>query len=104
MQSLLLDINKEVNKTKTNALSKAEAENYRKKYRSILLKGEKECPENVEAVKKRGPPKQSKSRNLLNRLRKFEDDTLRFMENPIVPFTNNRAENDLRMTTVDFAC
>ena len=68
--------------------------------KGFWFQGEKECPENIKTVKKRGPPKQSKSRNLLNRLRNFEDDTLRFMENPIVPFTNNRAENDLRMTKV----
>ena len=49
---------------------------------------------------KRGKTKQSKSRNLLDRLRKFEDDTLRFMKESMVSFTNNRAENDLRMTKV----
>ena len=100
MQSLLLDINKEVKKTENNVLPKQGIESYREKYRSILLEGAKECPENVEAVKKRGPTKQSKSRNLLNRLRNFENDTLRFMTNSVVPFTNNRAENDLRMTKV----
>ena len=31
---------------------------------------------------------------------KFEDDTLRFMKESMVSFTNNRAENDLRMTKV----
>ena len=41
-----------------------------------------------------------RTRNLLNRLKNFENDTLRFMTTPIVPFTNNRAENDLRMTKV----
>ncbi len=42
----------------------------------------------------------SKSRNLLERLRDFENDTLRFMDDKIVPFSNNQAENDLRMTKV----
>ncbi|MBL3534202.1 MAG: transposase, partial [gamma proteobacterium endosymbiont of Lamellibrachia anaximandri] len=37
---------------------------------------------------------------LLERLRDFEQDVLRFMENEIVPFTNNQGENDLRMTKV----
>ena len=40
----------------------------------------------------------SKSRNLLERLRDFENDTLRFMDDKIAPFSNNQAENDLRMT------
>ncbi len=49
---------------------------------------------------KRGRTKQSKSRNLLDRLIKFEEDVLRFMKESLVPFTNNVAENDLRMTKV----
>lgn len=30
----------------------------------------------------------------------YETETLRFMDTEIVPFTNNREENDLRMTKV----
>ena len=37
---------------------------------------------------------------MLERLRKFEDDLLRFMMIIEVPFTNNRGENDIRMTKV----
>lgn len=40
---------------------------------------------------------QSKTRNLLERLRDREDDILRFARDLAVPFTNNRAEGDLRM-------
>ena len=35
--------------------------------------------------------------NLLRRLRDYKEDTLRFLENPEVSFTNNQAERDLRM-------
>ena len=49
---------------------------------------------------KRGRLKRTKSRNLLERLQKFEEDVLRFMVNEIVPFTNNLGENDIRMTKV----
>jgi len=49
---------------------------------------------------KRGRVKRSKARNLLERLINYEDDVLRFMENPLVPFTNNLGENDIRMTKV----
>jgi len=38
--------------------------------------------------------------NLLERLRGFEQDVLRFMEGENVPFTNNQGGNDLRMTKV----
>jgi transposase len=40
---------------------------------------------------------QTKTRNLLERLRDREDDVLRFAGDLRVPFTNNRAEGDLRM-------
>ena len=75
---------------------------YRQKYREILNKGEIECPEPDRPKKKgkRGRIKKSKSRNLLERLRDYEDDTLRFLENPLVPFSNNLGENDIRMTKV----
>jgi transposase len=42
--------------------------------------------------------KQSKTRNLLERLRDREDDVLRFAHDLSVPFTNNQAERDLRPT------
>ncbi len=44
--------------------------------------------------------KRSKSRNLLERLVKYDEDTLRFMENAEVPFTNNQGERDIRMSKV----
>jgi transposase len=42
--------------------------------------------------------KQSKTRNLLERLRDREADVLRFAHDLSVPFTNNQAERDLRPT------
>jgi transposase len=42
--------------------------------------------------------KQSKTRNLLERLRDREADVLRFAHNLTVPFSNNQAERDLRPT------
>ena len=50
--------------------------------------------------KKRGRNKKTKEMNLLVRLKDYEKDVLRFMEEPIVPFTNNQGENDIRMTKV----
>ena len=44
--------------------------------------------------------KRSKSRNLLERLRDFEKETLLFMDDGKVPFTNNLGESDIRMTKV----
>ena len=75
---------------------------YRKQYQAVLDKADIECPapESVDTTKKRGRQKRSRSRNLLERLRNYEDDTLRFLENIHVPFTNNQGERDLRMTKV----
>jgi len=42
--------------------------------------------------------KQSKTRNLLERLHAREADVLRFAHDLSVPFTNNQAERDLRPT------
>jgi transposase len=101
MKELLAEINKAVDKA-GGKLSKSESERYRKKYRKILRAAEIECPEpkRKKNKNKRGRPKKSKSRNLLERLIKFEDDVLRFMDNKIVPYTNNLGEADLRMTKV----
>lgn len=99
MRDMLVEINEKVKKSKTNKLSQKKIEYYQKRYRTILSQGEKECPAAI-SNGQRGRTKQSKSRNLLDRLRAFENDTLRFMKESIVPFTNNAAENDLRMTKV----
>lgn len=49
---------------------------------------------------KRGRTPQSKAVNLLERLRIYADDVLRFMTDPGVPFTNNLAEQSIRMPKV----
>ena len=48
----------------------------------------------------RGRPKQEKGKNLSDRLLKYQDETLRFLSDSRVPFTNNLAEIDLRMIKV----
>lgn len=45
---------------------------------------------------KRGKPKNTKGRNLLNRLLKHQDGILAFAFEPNIPFTNNQAERDIR--------
>ena len=44
-----------------------------------------------------GKPKRRKGHNLALNLHRYRDETLRFLADPDVPFTNNEAERDLRM-------
>jgi transposase len=83
-------------------LDSIDSKKYRQKYRNLIKKAEVECPEpdRPKQKGKRGRIKKSKSRNLLERLRDYEDDVLRFMDIDYVPFSNNLAENDIRMTKV----
>jgi transposase len=101
MQDLLLEINKAVD-TAGGMLDPPEAKIFKNRYRTLLKDADQECPPPDETKKKgkRGRIARSKSRNLLERLRDYEDDVLRFMTVKEVPFSNNLAENDVRMTKV----
>ena len=96
---------KEINRATSDAggiLGTDESEKYRQRYRTILQNAEAESspPDETNRKGKRGRVRRTKARNLLERLRKYEGDVLRFMDNKNVPFTNNLAENDIRMTKV----
>lgn len=101
MKGLLEEINREVSDA-GGLLQGGESEKYRQQYRLILKDGETECPLPGKTQRKgrRGRVKRSRARNLLERLIEYENDVLRFMDNQIVPFTNNLGENDIRMTKV----
>ena len=93
MKRLLEKINAEVHRS-GGSLSDQKIQKYQKAYRRILKAASTECPENLKSRA------QSKSRNLLERLGAFEDETLMFMTDDDVPFTNNQGERDLRMNKV----
>lgn len=101
IKALLEEINRAVHES-GGKLSDKESTRYWSKYRRILKNAGIECPppDEKERQGKRGRLKRSKARNLLERLVDFEEDVLRFMDNELVPFTNNQGERDIRMTKV----
>ena len=72
---------------------------YRSRYGDILAEGEALNPLAPRSGK-RGQTRQSKPANLLRRLRAYADDVWRFATDPDVPFTNNLAEQAVRMPKV----
>lgn len=103
MQDLLLEALEDVKaQGDANALPTERAEYYTMRYRNLLKGAGSECPAPDEPRQpgQCGRAKRSKARNLLERLQLFEQDVLGFMNDPIVPFTNNQGESDIRMTKV----
>ena len=101
MKKLLCESCDEVNKRETGVLSEAESRKYRKRYRTILTQGGKEMPE----IPKRRDGKRdriakSDAHNLHEARLILEESVLRFMSDPDVSFTNNTAEQKIRMSKV----
>ena len=87
-------------KRESKQLTEKEYKNLQKRYRNILTRGEKELPPSPKTNGKRGKVAKSDAHNLWERLKKHESAVLLFAKVPHVPFTNNRAERDLRMSKV----
>lgn len=102
MKTFLLELNETVVQA-GGQLSPEEDARWRLRYRALLDEAKKECPapEKIHTgPRSKGRTPRSKARNLLERLAAFEAETLRFMTDRHVPFTNNQGENDLRMSKV----
>jgi len=76
-----------------------EVRDLRDLYDAIVAQAEAANPRAL-STGKRGRPKQSKATNLIGRLRDYSDDVWRFMVQANVPFTNNLAEQAVRMPKV----
>ena len=102
LQQLLRNINKAVKRAKAQgkeAFSASHCSQYRQRYMHWISQGLELHPA-VEAEGGNGPPKQSKTHNLLIALSDYADEVLRFMYDFRVPFDNNAAERDIRMLKV----
>jgi transposase len=69
-------------------------------YDAILCEAEQLHPEALKPKNKRGRAKQSIAFNLLRRLRQHTEEVLRFARDLTVPFSNNVAEQAIRMPKV----
>lgn len=102
MQDLLLLAHKEVCQLGT-ALPQERQLWYAKEWDALLRRAEAFNPEDESHLRRalrRGRPKQSKAFNLIRRLRVYRAEVWRFTTDAGVPFTNNLAEQAIRMCKV----
>lgn len=101
MIALLLEAKEVSEATSENHLAKDSAElaSIHLRYDALIAEGlEQNLPPPKRLEKnKRGRPKQSKAKNLLDRLRDFKAEVLAFLTHPLIPFDNNQGERDIRM-------
>lgn len=101
MKHLLQETSAKVARRKRKKLSEAEYKQLQRRYRTLLTQGETELPPiPARSQGQRGKIAKSDAHNLWERLRHYETAVLLFAREPEVAFTNNRAEQDLRMAKV----
>ena len=101
MRKLLLKTCHRVREHPDKALNDTDYKALRKHYRTLLTQAKKELPEQPPRQDgQRGRIAKSEAENLHEALVRHEAAVLRFACHPEVPFTNNRAERDIRMTKV----
>ena len=105
-RNTLLDANAAVRRAKEaglSALPPAQIAAFEQRYWTAVREGlalHRALPKLERAPKARGKLKKRPAHNLLIRLKTYKDATLRFLVDFDVPFTNNLAEQDLRMMKV----
>ncbi|KKG10934.1 hypothetical protein EO92_09045 [Methanosarcina sp. 2.H.A.1B.4] len=105
MSNLLLEMKKYIDRVKKLDCNTEEEtiKDFVEKYDFILSKGfeSNRPPQDSEVnTSKRGKKAQSDAKNLLDRFSKYKTEVLRFVTDLRVPFGNNQAERDIRMTKV----
>lgn len=103
MKRLLLKIKDEADMARSlnQQISIENIKKFESWYQAILRGGVRANPvEDNPAARKRGRKKKGKARCLIDRFRERYQDVLAFMYDTSVPFDNNLAERDIRMTKV----
>jgi len=104
IQAFLLDANDLVKmcKAENGVLDHLDCEKLEEEFKKILLRGRLEMNSLIGIVKNKGKRrgKQHPALNLCNRMLKLQKEILLFLWDFDVPFTNNEAERDLRMSKV----
>ena len=98
LSTLLIEIKRKVDETSLHSehLDSPEIKEFEGRYDKLVQKGLKINPP-LQRTKKRGKVKQTPPKNLLDRLKDYKKETLRFMYDFNVPFDNNLGERDIRM-------
>jgi len=90
----------EVNQSELGVLQPQRLQDLQAQYMRIIQQAQREHPRVQPVSGRRGRPKQSLAANLLARLLEHSADVWRFATHPQVPFTNNLAEQVVRMPKV----
>lgn len=103
MKSLLLQMKQQVDECKERggaALPLPQRQKLIGKYHRLVKRGFKQHPIPQKQAGKTGVVKKSKTQNLLERFAHHQEDILRFVKDFRVPFSNNVAEQAVRMMKV----
>ncbi len=103
LKALLLDMKEATEQARQQGLATLhplEVEDWQAQFVALVAHADATTPTAQAPPGKKGRPKQSAARNLLDRLIHDQEAVLAFLHRLVVPFDNNQAERDVRMVKV----